>query len=204
MTSASSSRSTTAPGVTARSVPTSNALRSVWDGIPPFLRTSRHQWRAPRATLRPPVSNARLSAAGLLARKLVGAAALITMFATNRARSASRQLRWLPSRSSTRCPTDSHRLRYSWPSRRNAGFCAHAGSAKRRSPLTGARSDFPARMRSVSPASRRVSRATLRGWASVMPIPWSSRVAVGMPMASPASMMPSASSSVPGGPPEVT
>src|ERR1700722_5202767 len=81
MTSASSSRSTTAPGVTARSVPTWNAPRSVWDGMPPLERTSRHHWRAPRATLSPPVSNARLSAAGVLGRKVVGAGALITVLA---------------------------------------------------------------------------------------------------------------------------
>src|ERR1700733_6946081 len=83
--SASSSRSTPAPGVRARSVPTENAPRAVWGGTPPFERTSRHHCRAPRATLTPPVSNALLSAAGLLAKKLVGAAALITMLATNRA-----------------------------------------------------------------------------------------------------------------------
>jgi hypothetical protein len=42
---------------------------------------SRAKFRAPRARLIPPVSKARLSAAGLVARKFVGAAALVIMFA---------------------------------------------------------------------------------------------------------------------------
>ena len=44
----------------------------------------------------PPVSKARLSAAGLVARKLVGAAALVTMLAANRACSARASLRPSP------------------------------------------------------------------------------------------------------------
>ena len=44
----------------------------------------------------PPVSNARLIAAGLLVRKFVGAAALVTMVAANRACSARVPLRPSP------------------------------------------------------------------------------------------------------------
>ncbi len=46
--------------------------------------------------LMPPVSNARLMAAGLLTRKLVGAAALVTIFAAKRACSARVSLRPSP------------------------------------------------------------------------------------------------------------
>jgi hypothetical protein len=65
MSSATSSRSMTSPGVTARSTPTVKALRSVCDGIPPLCRTSWGSWRAPRRRLAPAVSNARLRTAGL-------------------------------------------------------------------------------------------------------------------------------------------
>ena len=58
------------------------------DGIAPLRRTSRVKLRAPRIRLMPPVSNARLRAAGLLTRKFVGAAALVMMLAANRACSA--------------------------------------------------------------------------------------------------------------------
>jgi hypothetical protein len=95
-TSATSSLATTAPGVTARSRPTSKAPGSVIDGIPPLWRTSRTKLRAPRARLMPPVSKARLRAAGLLIRKFVGAAALVTMVAANCACSAVVLLRLSP------------------------------------------------------------------------------------------------------------
>ena len=54
-----------------------NAPRSTIDGMPPLWRTSDRSSRRPRTRLLPPVSNARLSAAGLVGRKLVGATALV-------------------------------------------------------------------------------------------------------------------------------
>ena len=93
MSSATGSRATTAPGVTARSRPTSKAPGSIIDGIAPLWRTSWTKLRAPRARLMPPVSKARLRAAGLLIRKFVGAAALATMLAANCACSARMPLR---------------------------------------------------------------------------------------------------------------
>ena len=65
MSSPTSSRCTTAPGDSARSSPTSNASRSTIEGMPPLLRTSPRSCATPRTRLKPPVSNARLSAAGL-------------------------------------------------------------------------------------------------------------------------------------------
>ena len=196
--SPSSSRCTTHPGVAARSVPTWKALRSVCEGIPPLWRTSPHHCFAPRATLLPPVSKARLSAAGFVGRKFVGAMADWTMFMTKRARSASCQLRSPSSRSSTSRSIDSTRLRYSWPSRRKIGLLVQAGSENRRSPLAGARVDFPARMRTESRPNRRTSRTTLRGWPTVTATLLSRTAAVGIPTASPASTSPRASSSVRG------
>jgi hypothetical protein len=58
------------------------------DGMAPLWRTSWTKLRAPRARLAPPVSKARLSAAGLVITKFVGAAALVTMLAANCACSA--------------------------------------------------------------------------------------------------------------------
>ena len=130
---ATSLRSTTAPGVTARSFPTLNTPDPPGPASPVRAHVPRPLPGAPGHAFAARVKGP-LERAGLLQNKLVGAAALITMLATNRARSASCQLREPRSRLSTRCPTDSHRLRYSWPNRRNAGFCAHAGSAKRRRP----------------------------------------------------------------------
>ena len=68
-------RNTTLPGVAAMFLPTVNADRSTLRGSPPLVVRSVMKFRTPRMRLTPPVSNARLRAAGLVARKLVGARA---------------------------------------------------------------------------------------------------------------------------------
>ena len=105
MSSPTSSRCTTAPGDSARSLPTSNASRSTIEGMPPLLRTSPTKLRTPRTRLLPPVSNARLIAAGLVAKKLVGASALVRMVVAKRACSARRWLSELWPSSPTTLPT---------------------------------------------------------------------------------------------------
>ena len=75
MSSIRSFLNTTLPGVAARFSPTRNGRVSTCRGRPPLLTRSSTKFLAPVATLAPPVSNARLSAAGLVNRKLVGASA---------------------------------------------------------------------------------------------------------------------------------
>ena len=66
---------TTFPGVAARFLPTWNGRRSTWLGRPSLFTRSSTKLTAPATTLPPPVSKARFSAAGLVARKFVGATA---------------------------------------------------------------------------------------------------------------------------------
>ena len=68
-------RNTTLPGVAAMFLPTVKADRSTLRGSPPLVVRSVMKLRMPRMRLTPPVSKARFSAAGLVARKLVGAMA---------------------------------------------------------------------------------------------------------------------------------
>ena len=89
ISSATSSRSTTAPGVRARSRPTCKACGSAIEGMPPLCRRSPAQLRTPRVRLRPPVSTVRLIAAGFPSQKLVGATALVSRVTANRALSGS-------------------------------------------------------------------------------------------------------------------
>src|SRR5918998_1241397 len=91
ITSTTSSRWTTAPGVMPRSSPTVKALRSTWRGSPPLRTRSWSVFRNPRRTLTPAVSNARLSAAGLPGRVFVGDMALVRALSTKRTCSTSRQ-----------------------------------------------------------------------------------------------------------------
>jgi hypothetical protein len=72
MSSISSLRKTTFPGVAARFLPSSKELASTWLGRPLLLTRSSRKLRVPDSTLPPPVSNARFSAAGLVSRKFVG------------------------------------------------------------------------------------------------------------------------------------
>ena len=91
MISTTSLRNTTVPGVAPMFSPSRNERASTCRGVRRPSRTSPSRLRAPRARLAPPVSKARFSAAGLPGRVLVGASALVTMPAANRARSAVRQ-----------------------------------------------------------------------------------------------------------------
>ena len=72
-TSMRSLRYTTLPGVQARLRPTSNGEVSTCRGRPLLCSMSSRKLRHPSTTLRPPVSSARLSTAGLVAGKFVGA-----------------------------------------------------------------------------------------------------------------------------------
>ena len=140
MSSNSSVRSTTAPGVTARSSPTVNAFVSTIAGMCGGLRRSWTRLALPCTRLRPPVSSVAFSAAGLSAGKFVGASASRTFSALKRTRRSARSSSPASEiRSSTVLPA----ARYTWASRRNAGFPLHASSLKRRSFFDGATSDWP-------------------------------------------------------------
>ena len=80
----------TAPGVAAMVSPTLNGVRSTIDGMPWLWSMSSAMLAIPRPTLTPPVSNMRLSAAGLVMKELVGAMASRTKASAKRARSRFR------------------------------------------------------------------------------------------------------------------
>ena len=84
-------RSTTAPGVTAMSSPTVNADVSTIDGMRGGLAMSRAKFAAPRAKLRPPVSSAAFSTAGLVSGALEGASASSTFSTAKRTWRSLRQ-----------------------------------------------------------------------------------------------------------------
>ena len=65
--------------------PTLNGLRSTIDGMPWLWSMSPVMLAIPRPTLTPPVSNQRLSAAGLVMKELVGAMASRTKASAKRA-----------------------------------------------------------------------------------------------------------------------
>ncbi len=69
-------------------------------------------WPIPRRTLRPPVSKARLTAAGLPSSVFVGDRALVNALKKNRACSTSRQSAPPASYASTRPPSDLVSARY--------------------------------------------------------------------------------------------
>jgi hypothetical protein len=91
--SKTSVRSTTAPGVTARFSPTSNADLSTIAGMRGGRRMSRAKLRAPRVRLRPPVSSTAFSAAGFVTGRFEGATASSTFSAAKRTRRSARQSR---------------------------------------------------------------------------------------------------------------
>ena len=93
ISSNTSVRATTAPGVTARSTPTLNASGSTIDGIRGGLATSAAKCRRPARALPPPVSIAAFSAAGLSTGLLLGASASIRLRSTKPTRSVSDQSR---------------------------------------------------------------------------------------------------------------
>jgi hypothetical protein len=91
MSSNTGQRSTTAPGVTAMSSPIVNADVSTIEGIRGGVRMSRAKLPAPRTKLRPPVSSAALSTAGLVMGALDGASASSTFSAAKRTWRSLRQ-----------------------------------------------------------------------------------------------------------------
>ena len=83
-------RRTTAPGVTARSVPTWKASLSTIAGVRGELARSLTRCRGPVTRLAPPVSMTAFQPTGLSSGLLLGAAASTRLVATNLTRSASR------------------------------------------------------------------------------------------------------------------
>ena len=84
-------RWTTAPGVIARSLPTSKALGSTIAGIRGGAARSVTKDRMPRTADMPPVSMSAFQPAGDRTGLLLGAAAATRLVAKNRIRSPSRQ-----------------------------------------------------------------------------------------------------------------
>ena len=91
MSSQTSVRATTDPGVTARSLPTWNASPSTMVGMCGEEAMSETKARIPRTRLRPPVSMYAFHAAGLRYGLLLGADAAIRLVSTNFSRVLSRQ-----------------------------------------------------------------------------------------------------------------
>ena len=91
ISSNTSVRSTTAPGVTAMLRPTSNAEESTISGIRGAVARSRSRLTPPRTRLTPPVSMAALADAGLTSGRLLGDSASMRFSAANRTRLSSRQ-----------------------------------------------------------------------------------------------------------------
>jgi len=86
-----SERATTAPGVTARSRPTSNASGATMAGTRGGADRSDTIDRSPSAALRPRLPMTAFQAAGLISGLLLGATASMRLLSTNRIRSVSRQ-----------------------------------------------------------------------------------------------------------------
>ncbi|MNT15498.1 hypothetical protein D3C72_1505550 [compost metagenome] len=88
ISSSTSLRNTTAPSVTPRLLPTSNAPMLTWLGMPPLCTMSLARCERPSSRLLPPVSKKRLTAAGLAA-VLVGAKASVIRLITKCPRATS-------------------------------------------------------------------------------------------------------------------
>ena len=86
-------RSTTFPGVTARSTPTSNASGSTMDGTRGGAAISETKCRKPARALPPPVSMAAFTAAGFSTGLLLGASASTRLVSAKPTRSESAQSR---------------------------------------------------------------------------------------------------------------
>ena len=111
-------------------------------------------------TLVPFVSTSLRSAAGLLARKLVGAMASSNSETTKRARSAVVGSIFA---SSTQRSSEPQSAAYACNSRRNTALSDQAASAKRRSSRNGAWDDRPATTRPHSAMNRAYCRESIRG-----------------------------------------
>src|SRR5512132_4571660 len=153
-------RSTTAPGVTARSAPTSKASAVTMVGTRGGVVRSPARCRAPRTRLPPPESISAFQKTGLVSGWLLGASACTKLSTINRSRSASRHSR---SASATSSSAVRPAARYAWTRRRSNGLEVQAGSVKRRSPVWTARVEQPKPTRASSPASKVARRATRWG-----------------------------------------
>src|SRR5215469_17720806 len=176
MSSISSLRNTTFPGVAARLSPSSNDEVSTWRGRPLWCTRSSRKFRDPAATLAPPVSNALFSAAGLVGRKLVGARA-------SKARPTASCAFWSvtgsPRPAASRSSPSCRAARYAWRSANQPGLPSHDGSAKRLSRSStgtgGSRSDPSQRATAAGPASataapnRSQALPTSSGWPAARP-----------------------------------
>ena len=108
--------------------PRRNGLESTWRGRPPLLSRSSTKWAAPATTLVPPVSIARLIAAGLVGRKFVGANASSRKPVASRALASSIAFP-APASSSSLISRDVARC--ACRTAKNAGLSAHVRSANR-------------------------------------------------------------------------
>ena len=160
ISSNTSVRKTTAPGVFARSSPTVNASGSTIVGTRGGDARSDTNCFSPRTALRPPVSMAAFSDSGLTTGTLLGARASTRFVAVNRIRSSS-----FHSRSASSISSQAVRAvaRCSCIARRSRPLPDHAGSANRLSFLLGASSDLPAAIRATSLASSPARFATAPG-----------------------------------------
>src|SRR5579862_5333690 len=128
MSSIRSFLNTILPGVAARFTPTRNGLVSTCRGRPPLLSTSSTKLRVPAATLAPPVSSARLIAAGLVKKKFVGAIASSTNPAARRALASSTAS---PDPAASTSATNCDVARYPCRRAKNAGLSLRVRSANR-------------------------------------------------------------------------
>src|SRR3954452_9283241 len=160
ISSNTSVRNTTAPGVAARSSPTVNASGSTIEGTRGGLVRSRSIRRRPRTTLAPPVSMTAFTDSGFRTGTLLGARASTRFVAVNRMRSSSCQSRSASSMSSQAVRAVA---RWACMARRSSGLPAQAGSAKRLSFFPGASSELPAATFPISRANSPARLATVRG-----------------------------------------
>ena len=131
--------------MSARFSPTANLLVSTVAGRRGGREKSETKWRAPRTRFAPPSSIVALSTAGFDHGKLVGASASSTLPAAKRAWRSARQS---TSASAISPSTVVAERQVGLQQRGGTASCdSHAGSAKRRSPLAGARSERPAATR---------------------------------------------------------
>jgi hypothetical protein len=160
ISSNTSVRKMTAPGVVARSSPTENASGSTIEGTRGGVARSLTNWVRPRTALRPPVSMAALSDSGLTTGTLLGARASTRLVALNRMRSSSCQSR---SASSISSQAVRAAARCVCIARLSSGLPVQAGSLNRLSFLLGVSSELPAAMRASSRASSPARPATAPG-----------------------------------------
>src|SRR3984885_3484049 len=134
MSSMSSFLNTTLPGVAAMFSPSLKWLVSPCRGRPPLRSRSSTKFPAPTARLAPPVSIARLIAAGLVSRKFVGARASSRKSAASPAFASATAS---PAPAARMSPASWIPARYACRSAKNPGLSFHEGSANRLSARTG-------------------------------------------------------------------